>query len=220
MYTRAFHHARVPEPPTRTTANLRRDLQRCRNRCRNRFRAPIDTSSRRRHSVPQESVFTGCSPGGNDFDTSSRSPHVDDPCPQTPEMDRRGCPARRHSRRAGQCERRRNPRLTEQARHRVVLGVGRHAGERRGRRRQRNPVVQRIRGHPVVPGRPRCRDLGQPDRDQLGGRLREGVHDSVLYRRHQLHAGLRDDHRDRRPAEHHGLRHRALRPGQPDATRP
>ena len=80
----------------------------------------------------------------------------------------------------------RNPGLAGQAGH-VVEHRERLPGGQRGRRQHRHPVVQRVRRPAVDPGRPRLVPGAQPDRAELGGRVRQGVPDRDVGQRQ--HAG-------------------------------
>ena len=103
-------------------------------------------------------------------------------------------------------------RRPQPARHRLLHREHRHA---RGDAVDGNTGTRwssAVQRSPVAPGGPRVQQDDLRGHAELGDRLREGVPDPDVARRHQLDHDLLHHHRHRRRPGPHRLRHRPLRP--------
>ena len=100
----------------------------------------------------------------------------------------------------------------EQDRDRVLDRERVVPGGRCGGREHRHPLVQRLLRPPVARSRPRLQPGHLPGHAELGGRLRDGVPDPDVTRRHQLDHHLLHHHRHRRHPDAERVRDRPLHP--------
>ena len=96
--------------------------------------------------------------------------------------------------------------------HRVLDRERRHPGRRRDRRQHRHPLVVRLHRPAVAPGRPRRDETICQVVAELGDRVRHGLPDPDVDRRHELDHDLLHDHRHRRHTDPQRHRFRPLRP--------